>query len=248
LVDQPVVCINFCFLACYSAISKWKLAPFLQLHGTTFVFFVSVFQKWKFASTRQRIALFPSSVENCVFFCHLFFWRHDDFFVKFWLRKFCLSDNSSKNWKSFHKILSLKTKVKTKFIRPSLNYWTVVAIDTIGESSCFFLVIFGQGYQRWKLWFFLVIFGQGYQWWKLLFFIDIFGQGYFYWPLRLWIPMMKAMFVIWDFEQPLASRSAKREFAFVGGNLWHPTVQAGVRAPGGNCWHGIASTSILVHR
>jgi len=50
------------------------------------------------------------------------------------------------------------------------------------------------------------------------------------------------------FEQPLASRSAKLEFAFAGGNLWHPTVQAGVRTPGGNCWHGIGSTSMLVHR
>jgi len=79
------------------------------------------------------------------------------------------------------------------------------------------------------------------------FFMDIFGQGYFYWPLRLWIPMMKVMFVIWDFDQPLSSSFAKHEFAFSGGNLWHPTVQAGVRAPGGNCWHGIASTNILVH-
>jgi len=33
------------------------------------------------------------------------------------------------------------------------------------------------------------------------------------------------MFVVWDFEQLLASRSGKREFAFAGGNLWHPTVQ-----------------------
>jgi len=113
---------------------------------------------------------------------------------------------------------------------------------------CFFFVIFGQGYQRWKLCFFLVIFGQGYQRWKFLFFMDIFGQGYFCWLLRLWIPIMKVMVVIWDYEQPLASRSAKREFAFAGGNLWHPTVQAGVRPLGGNCWHGIASTSILVHR
>jgi len=48
-----------------------------------------------------------------------------------------------------------------------------------------------------------------------------------------------------DFDQPLASRSAKREFA--GGNLWHPTVQAGVGAPGGNCSLGIASVSILIH-
>jgi len=78
---------------------------------------------------------------------------------------------------------------------------------------------------------------------KFLFFMGIFGQGYYHWPLRLWIPMMKVMFVIWDFEQPLVSRSAKREFAFAGGNVWNPTVQA-VRAPGGICWHGIASTSI----
>jgi len=49
------------------------------------------------------------------------------------------------------------------------------------------------------------------------------------------------------FELPLASRSAKREFAFAGGNLWHPTVQ-GVRALGGNCWDGIESTSLVVHR
>jgi len=51
-----------------------------------------------------------------------------------------------------------------------------------------------------------------------------------------------------DFDQPLASLSAKREFAFAGGNLWHPTLQPEVRAPGGNCWHGIASTSIRVPR
>jgi len=98
---------------------------------------------------------------------------------------------------------------------------------------CFFLVLFDQGYQQWKFLFFLVIFGQGYQRWKFLFFMDIFGQGYFYWPLWLWIPMMKVMFVIWDFERPLAFRSAKREFAFAGGNLWHTTVQPGVRTPGG---------------
>jgi len=46
------------------------------------------------------------------------------------------------------------------------------------------------------------------------------------------------------FEQPLASCSAKCKFVFVGGNLWHPTVQAGVCAPGGNCQHGIRSTII----
>jgi len=141
--------------------------------------------------------------------------------------------------------------------------WSFLAKDTNGESSVFswsflanvtngeifwFFSLFGQGYQRWKLCFFLVVFGQGYQRWKVCFFLVIFGQGYFYWPLQLWIPMMKVIFVIWDFEQPLASRSAKREFAFAGGNLWHPTVQAGVRAPWGNCWHGIASTSIIVHR
>ena len=51
----------------------------------------------------------------------------------------------------------------------------------------------------------------------------------------------KKFFSSLDFEQPLASLSAKREFAFAGGNLWHPTVQAGVRALGGNRWHGIAN-------
>jgi len=170
------------------------------------------------------------------------------------------------------------------------------AKDTNGESFCFFLVIFGQGYQRWKLYFFLVIFGQGYQRWSFLFFLvnfgqgyqqwkfwsvlfifgqgyqqwkllfylghfwsrlpmvkvsfcmDIFGQVYFYWPLWLWIPVMKVMFVIWDFDQALASLSARREFAFAWGNCWHPTVQPEVRAPGGNSWHGIASTNILVHQ
>jgi len=50
------------------------------------------------------------------------------------------------------------------------------------------------------------------------------------------------------FWAPLSSSSGKREFAFIGGNLWHPTVQAGVRTLGGNCWHGIASTSMLIHR
>ena len=124
---------------------------------------------------------------------------------------------------------------------------------------CAFLVIFGQGYQRFK-----VLVGLGHFWprlptVKVFVFLshfrpkipmvkDNFGQGYFYWPLWLWIPLMKVMFTIWDFERPLASRSAKREFAFAGGNLWNPIVQAGVRDPGGNCWHGIASTSILVHR
>jgi len=37
------------------------------------------------------------------------------------------------------------------------------------------------------------------------------------------------------FEQPLASRSAKHEFVFAGGNFWHPTVQPGVHALGCNC-------------
>jgi len=107
------------------------------------------------------------------------------------------------------------------FVFP-LSIW---AKDTNGENFCFFFVNFGQGYQWWKFCLVLAIFGQGYQRWKFLFFMEIFGQGYFYWPLQLWIPMMKVMFVIWDFEQPLASRSAKREFAFAGDNLWNPTVQ-----------------------
>ena len=122
------------------------------------------------------------------------------------------------------------------------HFWPTIPIVKV-------LVDLGHFWPRYQ-WrnFCLVIFGQGYQRWKFLFFMDIFGQGYFYWPLRLWIPMTKVIFEIWDFERPLASRSAKREFAFAGGNLWDPTVQAGIRTPGGNCWHGIASTSILVHR
>jgi len=153
-------------------------------------------------------------------------------------------------------------QVKT-FVQCSLLEKLPWNANVVGMSSfCFFFVIFGQEYQWWKLCFFLVFFGQGYQWWKFwlvlvifglgyqprkfLFFMDIFDQGYFYWPHRLRIPMVKVMLVIWHFEQPLAPRSAKGEFAFAGGNLWHPTVQAGVRAPGG--WNGFASTSILVHR
>ena len=42
------------------------------------------------------------------------------------------------------------------------------------------LIIFGQGYQRWKFLFFR-LFGQGYQWWKFLFFFVIFGKGYKQW-------------------------------------------------------------------
>jgi len=95
-----------------------------------------------------------------------------------------------------------------------------LAKDTNGESFCF----------SWSFW-------PRIEQWK--FCLVIFGQSYFYWPLWLWIPMMKVMFVIWGFEQPLASCSAKREFEFAEGNLWHPTVQAGVRSPGGNCWHGM---------
>jgi len=150
--------------------------------------------------------------------------------------------------------------VKWWYLAFSLSF---LAKHANGESFWFFS-FFGEGYQWWKFLFFLchfwpkipmvkALFFLG-QFWprlltvKVLFFMDIFGQGYFYWPLRLWTPMMKVMFVIWDFEQPLASRSAKREFAFAEGNLMNPTVQAGVRAPWGNCWHGIASTSILVHR
>ena len=106
-------------------------------------------------------------------------------------------------------------------------FLSFLAKDTNSESFCFFLVIFGQGYQRWKF----------------LFFMDIFGQGYFYRPLRLWIPTMKVMFVIWATSGiPLC------QYAFAGGNLWHPTVQAEGHALGGICWRGIGSTSTLVHR
>jgi len=64
----------------------------------------------------------------------------------------------------------------------------------------------------------------------------------------LWIPMMSYICHLrFAFEQTLASRSAKREFAFTGGNLWHPTVQ-GVHAPGGNCWDGTESTSLCIYR
>jgi len=31
-------------------------------------------------------------------------------------------------------------------------------------------------------------------------------------------------------------------------NLWYPAVRTGVRTPGGNCWQGIGSTNIFVHR
>ena len=89
-----------------------------------------------------------------------------------------------------------------------------------------------------------LLLGLGHFWPRLLtvkdlFFMDIFIQGYFYWPLRLWISMMKVMFVIWDFEQPLESCSVKRKFAFAGGNLWKPTVQAGVRALGATAGMGL---------
>ena len=126
-----------------------------------------------------------------------------------------------------------------------------IILAILARKSLIFFSFFGQGYQWWKFLFFLfVIFGQGYQWWVLLF------LGHF-WPR---IPMVKLLLghfwprllslatsamntndesYVCDLSKPLASRPAKREFAFAGGNLWHPTVQAGVRAPGATAGMGL---------
>jgi len=61
------------------------------------------------------------------------------------------------------------------------DFWAFLAKDTNGESFCFFLVIFGQGYQWWKFWLVWVIFGQRYQWWNFCLVLVIFGQGYQQW-------------------------------------------------------------------
>ena len=58
-----------------------------------------------------------------------------------------------------------------------------VIIFGLGYQRCFFLVIFGQGYQWWKFWLVLVICGQGYQRWKFWLVLVIFGQGYQQWHI-----------------------------------------------------------------
>jgi len=119
--------------------------------------------------------------------------------------------------------------------------WPFLTKVTNGES----FVFFGQFWLRLPT--VNVLFFVGHFWRRLpkvkvltilamVTFIGHLVYEYQWWKLCLWFGIA--------FEQPLASGSAKREFTFAGGNLWHPAVQAGVRAPGGNCWHGIESTSI----
>ena len=88
----------------------------------------------------------------------------------------------------------------------------------------FFFCVFGQGYQRWKLWSlwsWLLLLATDYQhqWWKLCFWLSLLLSN-------LWHPALPSSCV------------------FAGGSVWHPTVQARVCALEGNCWHGIGSTSI----
>ena len=136
-----------------------------------------------------------------------------------------------------------------------------LAKDTIGESFFFQSFFFTNG-ERFVFSAFLGKISNGesfcFSWpyWakvttgEILFFMDTF------WPRLLLLATLAVNTndesyvcdLSFTFEQPLASHSAKCEFSFAGGNLWHPTVQAGVHVPRGNCWHGIGSTSILIHR
>ena len=97
---------------------------------------------------------------------------------------------------------------------------------------------------RWKFWFLLAFLsrstnGESFGNFATVSFIGHFGYEYQWWKL---------CDLEFASEQPLASRSATREFAFARGNLWHPAVQTGVRTPGGNCWHGFRSTHIHTGR
>ena len=82
-----------------------------------------------------------------------------------------------------------------------------------GESFVYWHFV--QVYQRWKFWSF----------WPRFTFVGHFGYEYQWWKL---------CDLEFAFEQPLASRSATRKFAFAGDNLWNPAVQTGAPTPGGN--------------
>jgi len=59
-----------------------KIGSIFAIAWNYFCLFCIRFSEMKVCfKTTKDCSLFPSSVENCVFFCHLFFWRHDDFFV-----------------------------------------------------------------------------------------------------------------------------------------------------------------------
>jgi len=67
--------------------------------------------------------------------------------------------------------------------------------------TCFqkiILVIFGQGYQWWKLLFFLVSFGQGWQRWRVLV-LSIFDQGYQWWKFCLILVIFVQGYQRWQF-------------------------------------------------
>ena len=105
----------------------------------------------------------------------------------------------------------------------------------------FFLAFLGQRqcYQRWKFWFLLAFLSKTTN-----------GESFgFYWHFRRSLPTVKVLVILatvsftghfdyeyqwWKlcdlefaFEQPLASRSATRELAFTGVNLWEPAVETG---------------------
>jgi len=61
-----------------------------------------------------------------------------------------------------------------------------------------------------------------------------FGCKYVSWSL----PLIK----LWHPAPPKACSRSPR------GNLWHLAARTGGRAPGVNCWSGIGSTNIFVHR
>ena len=124
----------------------------------------------------------------------------------------------------------------------------------------FSLPLFVQVYQQRKFWFSLSFLSTSTN-------CESFG---FYWRFCPSLPTVKVLIILatisftghfgyeyqrWNFcdlefayEQPLASHSAIREFAFAGGNLWHPTVKTGVRTLGGNCGNVIRHPHMYVDR
>jgi len=86
-----------------------------------------------------------------------------------------------------------------------------------------FISVFVQDYQRWKFWFLLAFLSKSPTVKVLVILATVSFTGHFDYEYQWW----KLCDLEFAFEQPLASRSATRELAFTGVNLWEPAVETG---------------------
>jgi len=111
------------------------------------------------------------------------------------------------------------------------------------QLTVLFIGIFVQVCQRWKFCFYWHFCPSLPTVKVLVILVTVSFIGHFGYEYQRW----KLCDLEFAFEQPLASRSTTLEFAFAGGNLWHPAVKT-VHTPEGNGWHGIRNPHIYVHR